>query len=43
MFRNGRNVNLAMESSGAAYPLRGPAATPTGNIWALAMAPPTWG
>ena len=43
MFRNGQNVNLAMESSGAAYPLRGPAATPTGSIWAPAMAPPTWG
>jgi hypothetical protein len=42
MFRNGRNVNLAMESSGAAYPPRGPAATPTGSIWAPAMAPPTW-
>ena len=43
MFRNGQNVNLAMVSSGAAYPLRGPAATPTGSIWAPAMAPPTWG
>ena len=41
MFRNGQNVNLAMVSSGQAYPLRGPAATPTGSIWAPAMAPPT--
>jgi endonuclease YncB( thermonuclease family) len=45
MFRNGQNGNLAMVSSGQAYPLRGPTATPTatptGSIWAPAMAPPT--
>ena len=30
--RNGRSVDLALVRSGAAYPLRGPAATPTGSI-----------
>ncbi len=43
MFCNGRNVYLAMVSSGRAHPLRGPAATPTGSISAPAMAPLTWG